>query len=172
LINNYTNKKEACIVSSNTLPNEKFKELEEFIKTVPIDRGSLIEVLHKAQEIFGYLPEEVQDFVGEKLHISTSSVYGVVSFYSYFTTEPRGKYVISICTGTACFVRGAADILGEFERRLKITTGETTPDKKYTIETLRCVGACGLAPIVTVNGKVYGHFKTNDVIKILEEYSE
>jgi NADH-quinone oxidoreductase subunit E len=159
-------------VSSNTLPNEKFKELEEFIKTVPIDRGSLIEVLHKAQEIFGYLPEEVQDFVGEKLHISTSSVYGVVSFYSYFTTEPRGKYVISICTGTACFVRGAADILGEFERRLKITTGETTPDKKYTIETLRCVGACGLAPVVTVNGKVYGHFKTNDVIKILEEYSE
>ncbi|MDF2677766.1 MAG: Fe hydrogenase, electron-transfer subunit [Bacillota bacterium] len=159
-------------MSSNTLPNEKFKELEEFIKTVPIDRGSLIEVLHKAQEIFGYLPEEVQDFVGEKLHISTSSVYGVVSFYSYFTTEPRGKYVISICTGTACFVRGAADILGEFERRLKITTGETTPDKKYTIETLRCVGACGLAPIVTVNGKVYGHFKTNDVIKILEEYSE
>ncbi len=159
-------------MSSNTLPNEKFKELEEFIKTVPIDRGSLIEVLHKAQEIFGYLPEEVQDFVGEKLHISTSSVYGVVSFYSYFTTEPRGKYVISICTGTACFVRGAADILGEFERRLKITTGETTPDKKYTIETLRCVGACGLAPVVTVNGKVYGHFKTNDVIKILEEYSE
>lgn len=159
-------------MSSNNLPIEKFKQLEEFIKTVPIDRGSLIEVLHKAQEIFGYLPNEVQDFVGEKLHISTSSVYGVVSFYSYFTTEPRGNYVINICTGTACFVRGAADILGEFERRLKITTGETTPDKKYTIETLRCVGACGLAPVVTVNGKVYGHVKTNDVIKILEEYSE
>lgn len=159
-------------MSSINLSNKKFKQLEEFINTVPNDRSSLIEVLHKAQEIFGYLSEEVQDFVGEKLHVSTASVYGVVSFYSYFTTVPRGEHVISICTGTACFVRGAADILGEFERRLKISTGETTPDKKYTIETLRCVGACGLAPVVTVDSKVYGHVKTNDVIKILEEYSE
>ena len=150
----------------------KFKQLEEFINTVPNERSSLIEVLHKAQEIFGYLPKEVQDYVGEKMHVSTASVYGVVSFYSYFTTEPRGKYVINICTGTACFVRGAADILGEFERRLEITAGETTKDKRFTIETLRCVGACGLAPVVTVNGKVYGHFKTNDVIKILEEYTD
>lgn len=159
-------------MSPENLSNEKYKQLEEFIKTVPNDRSSLIEVLHKAQEIFGYLSNEVQDFVGEKLHVSTASVYGVVSFYSYFTTVPRGEHVINICTGTACFVRGAADILGEFERRLEISTGETTPDKKYTIETLRCVGACGLAPIVTVDGKVYGHVKTNDVVKILEEYSE
>ena len=157
---------------SESLSIEKFKQLDDFIKTVPNDRSSLIEVLHKAQQIFGYLPNEVQDFVGEKLHVPTASVYGVVTFYSYFTTVPRGKYVINICTGTACFVRGAADILGEFERRLKISAGQTTEDKKYTIETLRCVGACGLAPVVTVNGKVYGHFKTNDVIKILEEYSE
>lgn len=158
-------------MNSKNISEKKFKQLEEFIKTVPEGRSSLIEVLYEAQQIFGYLPDEVQDFVGEKLHVSTSSVYGVVSFYSYFTTIPRGKYVISVCTGTACFVRGAADILGEFERRLKISAGETTPDKKYTIETLRCVGACGLAPVVTVNGKVYGHFKTNDVAKILEEYS-
>ena len=163
---------EVYTVCSENLLNKDYAQLEEFIKTVPNDRSSLIEVLHKAQEIFGYLPNEVQDFVGEKLHVPTSSVFGVVSFYSYFTTEPRGKYVINVCTGTACFVRGAADILGEFERRLKISAGETTPDKKYTIETLRCVGACGLAPVVTVNGKVYGHFKTNDVVKILEEYSE
>jgi NADH-quinone oxidoreductase subunit E len=158
-------------MKSRILTDEKFNQLDEFIKTVPNDRSSLIEVLHKAQEIFGYLPDEVQDFVGEKLHVSTASVYGVVSFYSYFTTEPRGKYVINVCIGTACFVRGAADILGEFERRLKISAGETTPDNKYTIETLRCLGACGLAPVVTVNGKVYGNFRTKDVAKILEEYS-
>jgi NADH-quinone oxidoreductase subunit E len=156
---------------NENLSYEKFQQLEEFIKTLPNDRSSLIEALHKAQEIFGYLPNEVQDFVGEKLHVSTASVYGVVSFYSYFATEARGKYIISICTGTACFVRGAADILAEFERRLKISAGETTLDKKYTIETLRCVGACGLAPVVTVNGKVYGNVKKSDVVKILEEYS-
>ncbi|MCB2293049.1 NAD(P)H-dependent oxidoreductase subunit E [Clostridium algoriphilum] len=154
------------------LSNEKFIKLEDFIKTVPNNRSSLIEVLHKAQQIFGYLPNEVQDFVGEKLNVPTASVYGVITFYSYFTTLPRGKYVINICTGTACFVLGASDILGEFERRLHISIGETTPDKNYTLESLRCIGACGLAPVVTVNGKVYGHFKTNDVIKILEEYSE
>lgn len=160
------------MLSTEILADKRFKELDDFIKTLPDNRSSLIEVLHKAQEIFGYLPNEVQDYVGEKLHVSTASVYGVVSFYSYFTTEPRGKYVINVCTGTACFVRGAGDVLSEFEKKLKISAGETTPDKKYTIETLRCVGACGLAPVVTVNGKVYGNFKTSDVNKILQEYSE
>lgn len=152
--------------------SKEFIKLEEFIKTVPNDRSSLIEVLHKAQQIFGYLPSEVQDFVGEKLNVSTASVYGVITFYSFFTIVPRGKYVINVCTGTACFVRGAQDILSEFERKLDITVGETTPDKKYTMSTLRCLGACGLAPVVTVNGKVYGHFRTKDVAKILAEYSE
>jgi len=158
-------------VCLENLSNEQFKTLEDFIKTVPNDRSSLIEVLHKAQEIFGYLPSEVQDFVGEKLNVSTASVYGVITFYSFFTIVPRGKYVIIVCTVTACFVRGAADILSEFERELSITIGETTEDKKYTLSTLRCLGACGLAPVVTVNGKVYGHFKTKDVGKILKEYS-
>lgn len=157
---------------SNGLSDQMFKELEEFINTVPNNQDSLIEVLHKAQQIFGYLPNEVQDFIGEKLNVPTAKVYGVVTFYSYFTTKPRGKYVINICMGTACFVRGAGNVLEEFETRLKIKAGETTPDGKYTIEVLRCVGACGLAPVVTVNDKVYGHFTKEMVDQILTEYVE
>lgn len=157
-------------MSTITLTDERFKILDTFINTVPKSQSSLIEVLHKAQEIFGYLPNVVQDYVGEKLNIPTATVYGVVTFYSYFTTEPRGEYVINICMGTACFVKGAGDILAEFERKLSIKVGETTTDKKFTIETLRCVGACGLAPVVTVNNKVYGNFKKEDVTKLLDEY--
>lgn len=156
----------------NDLVKEKFKQLEDFIETVPKNQDSLIEVLHKAQEIFGYLPDRVQDFIGEKLNVPTAKVYGVVTFYSYFTTVPRGKYVINICMGTACFVKGAEDILKEFEQRLNIKAGETSEDGKYTIEVLRCVGACGLAPVVTVNDKVYGHFKVEQVDEVLAEYAE
>ena len=156
----------------NQLTNENFRELEDFINKRPKNQDSLIEVLHKAQEIFGYLPDIVQDFIGEKLGVATAKVYGVVTFYSYFTTVPRGKYVINICMGTACFVKGAEDILREFENKLKIKAGETTPDDKFTIEVLRCVGACGLAPIVTVNNKVYGHFTVEQVDEVLAEYAE
>jgi NADH-quinone oxidoreductase subunit E len=156
----------------NEVAKKNYKELEEFINTLPKDQSSLIEVLHKAQELFGYLPNEVQDFVAEKLGISSAKVYGVVTFYSYFTTVPRGKYVISICMGTACFVKGAGDVLEEFEKKLNIKSGETTGDGKFTIDVLRCVGACGLAPVVSVNDKVYGHFTKDRVDEILEEYSE
>ncbi|MCY6354967.1 NADH-quinone oxidoreductase subunit NuoE [Clostridium sp. ZS2-4] len=157
---------------SNNIKDEKFKMLDEFIDKVPNNQSSLIEVLHKAQEIFGYLSEEVQSYVAYRLNVPVAKVYGVVTFYSYFTTEPRGKYVINICMGTACFVKGANLILEEFERRLKIKAGETTEDGNFTIEVLRCVGACGLAPVVTVNNKVYGHFKKEDVKKLLESYSD
>lgn len=156
----------------NELTESKFNELQDFINTRPQNQDSLIEVLHKAQEIFGYLPDRVQDFIGEKLHIPTAKVFGVVTFYSYFTTVPRGEYVISICMGTACFVRGAEDVLKEFENRLKVAAGQTTPDGKYTIEVLRCVGACGLAPVVTINDKVYGHFTVEQVDEVLAEYGK
>lgn len=155
----------------NQLADEKFKELEEFINNLPDKQGALIEVLHKAQGIFGYLPNEVQLFVGEKLDVPVSKVYGVVSFYSYFTMKPRGEYVVNVCLGTACFVRGAAKVLEEFEKKLNIKVGETTPDGKFTIDVLRCVGACGLAPVVTINNKVYGHVTEDDVEKILSEYN-
>jgi NADH-quinone oxidoreductase subunit E len=160
------------MMCKSVLVEEKFHELEEFIKAIPDKKGALIEVLHKAQHIFGYLPEEVQLFVAEKLNVPASKVYGVVSFYSYFTMIPRGEYVVNICMGTACFVRGAAAVLSEFEKQLGIKVGQTTSDGKFTVETLRCVGACGLAPVVTINDKVYGHVTAADVKKILAEYED
>jgi NADH-quinone oxidoreductase subunit E len=156
----------------NQITEENYKQLEEFINNLSEKKGALIEVLHKAQGIFGYLPQEVQLFIGEKLDIPASKVYGVVTFYSYFTTEPRGEFVINICMGTACFVRGSGSVLDEFQKVLGIKTGETTSDGKYTIGVLRCVGACGLAPVVTVNDKVYGHVTPADVKKIIAEYEQ
>lgn len=154
----------------NQVADAMFKELEVFIDNLPVKEGSLIAVLHKAQEIFGYLPNEVQVFVAKKLGIPVSKVYGVITFYSFFTTEPRGENVVNVCLGTACFVRGSGAILEEIEKELGIKVGETTVDNKFTIDTLRCVGACGLAPVVTINKKVYGNVKKDDVKKILEEY--
>ncbi|MBC8061372.1 MAG: NAD(P)H-dependent oxidoreductase subunit E [Clostridiaceae bacterium] len=156
----------------NQITEEKYGQLEVFINNLPEKKGALIEVLHKAQGIFGYLPQEVQLFVGEKLDIPASKVYGVVTFYSYFTTEPRGEFVINVCMGTACFVRGSGAVLDEFQKVLGIKTGETTADGKYTIEVLRCVGACGLAPVVTINDKVYGHVGAADVKRIITEYEQ
>jgi NADH-quinone oxidoreductase subunit E len=152
--------------------DQYFVELGEFIDTLPEKKGSLIAVLHKAQQIFGYLPQEVQKFVAKKLSIPVSEVNGVVTFYSYFTEEPTGKYVINVCMGTACFVKGSGDVLEEFERRLNIKVGQTTADEKFTLQSLRCVGACGLAPVVTINDKVYGHFTKDMVNKILDDYNE
>ena len=147
-----------------------FKDLDEFIKSIPDKQGALIAVLHKAQHIFGYLPKEVQIFVAKKLDLPVAKVNGVVTFYSYFTEIPTGKYVINVCMGTACFVKGAGDILEDFERKLGVKLGQTTEDGNFTIQALRCVGACGLAPVVTVNDKVYGHFTKQMVDKILDQY--
>ncbi|WP_346888555.1 NADH-quinone oxidoreductase subunit NuoE [Clostridium sp. UBA1056] len=147
-----------------------FKELDDFIKSLPSKDGALIEVLHRAQHIFGYLPKEVQTFVADKLNLPVSKVYGVVTFYSFFTTEPRGKNVVNVCMGTACFVRGAGDVLKEFEKELSIKSGQTTEDMKFTLGSLRCVGACGLAPVLTINDKVYGHCTPDQVKSILAEY--
>ena len=149
-----------------------FDKLDNFIDSLPTKNGALIEVLHHAQEIFGYLPKEVQLYISKKLDIPPSKVYGVVSFYSYFTTEPKGKYKISVCLGTVCFVKGADKILAEFEKELGIKVGETTKDLTFSLEGLRCVGACGLAPVVVINGKVYGQVKPSDVSKIIDSYKE
>ena len=157
---------------SNPQNTKSFEELSEFLETLTEKEGSLIAVLHKAQELFGYLPIEVQKFVAKKLDLPVSEVNGVVTFYSYFTEKPTGKYVINICMGTACFVKGSGDVLEEFERKLNIKVGETTEDDKYTLQVLRCVGACGLAPVVTINDKVYGHFTKDMVTKVLEEYQD
>ena len=127
-------------------------------------------MLHKSQGEFGYLPAEIQEVVAEELNMSVAKVYGVVTFYSFFTMIPKGKHPISICTGTACYVRGAEKVLDEFKKDLNIEVGETTPDGKFSLSCLRCVGACGLAPVVTVGDKVYGRVAPEGVKEILEEY--
>lgn len=149
-----------------------FDQLDNFIDSLDTRKGALIQVLHHAQGIFGFLPKEVQLYIAKALNVAPSKVYGVVSFYSYFTTEPRGEYKISVCLGTVCFVKGADKILAQFEKELGIKSGETTKDLKFSLEGLRCVGACGLAPVVVVNGKVYGQVKPEDVTSILDNYRE
>ncbi len=133
--------------------------------------GELINVLHKAQGIFGYLPAEVQEVVAKELNISVAKVFGVVTFYSFFTMIPKGKHPISICTGTACYVRGAEKVLDEFKKKLNIKVGETTPDGKFSLSCLRCVGACGLAPVVLIGDKTYGRVSPEGVKDILKEYA-
>ena len=154
------------------LKKEDVVKLKEICKSFNNEPSELINVLHKSQESFGYLPAEVQEIVARELGLSVAKVYGVVTFYSFFTMIPKGKHPISICTGTACYVRGAEKVLDEFKRVLKISVGETTPDGKFSMSCLRCVGACGPAPVVMVGDKVYGRVSPDGVKDILKEYEE
>ncbi len=152
------------------LPQEKIDIINRICESFDNDPGELINVLHEAQHEFGYLPAEVQDVVAHNLKVSVAHVYGVVTFYTYFTTIPKGEFPISVCTGTACYVRGAEKVLEEFKKELNIKVGETTPDGKFSINCLRCVGACGLAPVVLVGERVYGRVSPDGVKNILDEY--
>ena len=134
------------------------------------DPGELINVLHQTQDTFGYLPAEVQELIAHNLGVSAAHVYGVVTFYSYFSMLPKGDYPISICMGTACYVRGAEKVLDEFKKELNIKVGETTEDGRFSINCLRCVGACGLAPVVMVGEKVFGRVSPDKVRDVLDEY--
>lgn len=134
--------------------------------------GELINVLQQTQEHFGYLPAEIQEAVAQELGLPVAKVYGVVTFYSFFTMIPQGRYPISICTGTACYVRGADNVLQEFKRQLGIGVGETSEDGKFSLNCLRCVGACGLAPVVLVGDKTYGRVAPDGVKDILAEYQD
>ena len=136
------------------------------------DPGELINVLHKTQGEFGYLPEEVQREIAKNLNISVAKVYGVVTFYSFFTMTPKGKHPISVCTGTACYVRGADKVVDELKKQLGIEVGQVTADGEFSLDCLRCVGACGLAPVVLVGEKVFGRVEAKDVKKILDSYKE
>ena len=155
---------------ANKLKEAGFRELDVFIDSLETKKGSLISVLHKAQEIFGYLPREIQEYVAEKLNESLANVYGVVSFYSFFTMVSKGEHPISVCVGTACYVRGADKVLDEFQKELGIKSGETSLDGKFSIDALRCVGACGIAPVVLVGEKVYKKVEVKEVKKIINEY--
>ena len=156
--------------SVKDLSNDLFDELKGYIDGLEDKQGSLINILHKAQELFGFLPREVQLFIARELKIPAAQVFGVVSFYSYFTTKPTGKHTISVCMGTACFVKGADKVIAKFQEKLGIGVGETSEDGNFTLRDVRCVGACGLAPVVLVDEKVYGNVTENDVERIISEY--
>lgn len=157
-------------ISVPDLPKEAYQALDTYITTTVANESVLIQVLHKAQNIFGFLPREVQLHVGRKLDVSGAKVFGVVSFYSYFTTKPVGKNVIKVCTGTACYVRGIEPVFDKFKELLDIDNGGTTKDDLFTLKDIRCVGACGLAPVVVIGEKVFGHVKVEDVKEIIETY--
>ena len=146
---------------------EKLKAVIEQNKALP---GALLPVLHEAQEIYGYLPIEVQQMVADGLGLSLSEVYGVATFYSRFSLTPKGKYQINVCLGTACYVKGSDKILEEVEQKLGIKSGECTEDGLFSIDSCRCVGACGLAPVMMIGEEVYGKLTPKEVGKILDKY--
>ena len=152
------------------LSEAKVNFIKDVCKSYGTKPGEVINVLHKVQGEFGYLPAEVQELVAKELNIPVSRVYGIVSFYSFFTMTPKGEHPISVCLGTACYVRGAEKVLDELKRQLGIGVGEVTPDGKFSLTCLRCVGACGLAPVIEVGEKVYGRMTPDRVKDVLAEY--
>ena len=160
--------------SKNTVPFAGTKAQEEQllqgISENKEERGALMPILQHAQEIYGYLPIEVQTIIARELDIPLEKVYGVVTFYSQFSLFPKGKYKISVCLGTACYVKGSGDIFNKLSEVLSIDSGECTADGKFSLDACRCIGACGLAPVLTVNDDVYGRLTADDVDGILEKY--
>ncbi len=150
---------------------EQEEKLMESISKHKGQAGALIPVLHEAQDIYGYLPIEVQKIISDGLDVPMAEIYGVVTFYTQFTTNPKGKYNIAVCLGTACYVKGSGTILDKIKEKLGIDVGECTADGKYSIEATRCIGACGLAPVLTVNDDVYGRLTPDDVDDILAKYN-
>ena len=154
------------------LNSTQINQIKEICKSFNNDKGELINILHKAQSVFGYLPSEVQEVIADELNESVAKIYGVVTFYSFFTMQPKGKHPISVCLGTACYVRGAEKVLEEFEKQLNLEVGETSADGKFSLTCLRCIGACGLAPVVMVGDKTYGRLTPEDVKDIIDEYKD
>jgi NADH:ubiquinone oxidoreductase subunit E len=149
---------------------EQEAKLKEVIAAHKGHSDAMMPVLQKAQEIYGYLPIEVQTMVAEGLGVSLEQVYGVSTFYSWFTLEPKGEHLIRVCLGTACYVKGSADILAELERQLGVKAGHTTPDGKFTLEATRCLGCCGLAPVMTIDDDVFGRLVPADVKGIVDKF--
>lgn len=146
------------------------KQLLKVIEEHKDQKGALMPVMQAAQEIYGYLPIEVQKMISEGLHIPLEEIYGVATFYSQFTLNPKGKYKISVCLGTACYVKGSGDIFSKISEKLGIESGMCTPDGKFSLDACRCIGACGLAPVMTVNDDVYGRLTVDEIDDILAKY--
>ena len=159
-------------MTTASLQDCQIKTIQDICKSFGNQAGELINILHKTQEAFGYLPTEVQQVIARELNVSEAKVYGVVTFYSFFTMQPKGKHKISVCMGTACYVRGAEKIVDELKKELNIKVGEITPDGKFSLDCLRCVGACGLAPVMNIGDKTYGRLDPKEVKGILESYKD
>lgn len=149
---------------------EKIQEFDRFIYQNKDVKGPLMPILQKAQNIFGYLPEEIMEMISNKLNIPLAEIYGVATFYSQFTFIPKGKCDIHVCLGTACYVKGSRDIINELEEKLDIKPGETTKDGKFSLSETRCLGNCGEAPVVEINAQQHVRFTKKDIQRILEEY--
>ncbi|NLW48135.1 MAG: NADH-quinone oxidoreductase subunit NuoE [Firmicutes bacterium] len=149
---------------------EKLERIGQVIEEYKDKEGSLIQILHIAQGIYGYLPLSLQQFIAAKLDLPLSNVYGVASFYSFFSTTPRGENTIKVCLGTACYVRGGKKIVERLKNILGIEVGETTTDGKFTLEVMRCIGACGLAPAITINDQVFKQVNPDKLPALLEKY--
>jgi NADH:ubiquinone oxidoreductase subunit E len=148
----------------------KLNELDHIIEKHSSKKGNLIPVLHEIQEEIGYLPAEVQRYVSQNLGVAMSKIYGVISFYSFFSTEPKGEHTIGVCMGTACYVKGAEDILMRLKEELGIETGETTEDNKFTMTMTRCLGTCSMAPVIMIDDQVYGNLTVKKVPEIINKY--
>ncbi len=157
-------------MAKNFLTDENFEKLHKVIEEHKDMQGPLMPILHEAQHIFGAIPIEVQKVISEKLNTPLAEIYGVVTFYSQFTLEPKGEYLISVCLGTACYVRGAQQLIDKISEMTNVSVGTTSPDGKFSLEATRCIGACGLAPVLTVNEDVYGRLTVNDIPGIMSKY--
>ena len=151
---------------------EQEAQLQQVINENKDDKSNLMVVMQKAQDIYGYLPIEVQNMIAEGMEIPIEKVYGVATFYAQFSLSPKGKYNISVCLGTACYVKGAGDLFDKLSERLGIGADECTADGKFSLTACRCIGACGLAPVLTVNDDVYGRLTVDDIEGILEKYAD
>lgn len=156
-----------------TKQDDKLSELKSFIaplKDQEHSESQLIAVLHKAQHLYGYLPKDILDEIALEMSIPTAHIWGVATFYHYFNLSPQGKHTISVCLGTACYVKGAAKILDAIKRHLDINMGEVTSDGLFSLQPARCLGACGLAPVMMIDEKIHGELSTQKVIEIIEDY--
>ena len=154
----------------NCMDEKLANEMKELLKNYSQDKSNLIQILNEVQEKYGYIPKQSQIEISNYLSIPMAEIYGVITFYSRFTLEPKGKYNISVCLGTACFVKGSQALLDRLKERLKIDEGQTTPDGKFSIDATRCVGACGLAQVFTINNEVYGKATVKKLDEVLDEY--
>jgi NADH-quinone oxidoreductase E subunit len=145
-------------------------QVNEILKKYKDKRGALIPTLTEVQKVYGYLPQPLLRHIAEELNIPSSLIYGIVSFYSFFSINPRGRHIIRVCKGTACYVKGGEEIINFFAKELKVEEGKITEDKRFSLETVRCLGACGIAPVIMIDSDVFGHVSLNNIRNILNEY--